>query len=145
MKKISNDNLTKIGMFILVTMLLIINICIFLEVIFNKSVFIKIMVYYSFIVTIVFLILGVYNIIAKHITFGTFNFFKKKIRFFKRRFILRLKNDPVYACKVYRKEGCSHVDGILCDYPNCSILKEYLDNKRYKNRNNNITIINIVG
>lgn len=141
MKKISNDNLSKIGMIVFVTMVLIINICIFLEVIFEKSVFIKIMVYYSFIVSILFLLLSLYNMIAKYITFDIFSFFKKKIIFFKRRFILRFKDDPVYACKVYRKEGCSHVDGILCDYPNCSILKEYLDNKRYKN----ITIINKVG
>ena len=33
-------------------------------------------------------------------------------------------NDPVYNCPVYRNSGCSHVDGILCDYPKCSILKK---------------------
>ena len=34
-------------------------------------------------------------------------------------------NDPVKGCDVYRNIGCSHVDGFLCDYPDCSILKEY--------------------
>ena len=36
------------------------------------------------------------------------------------------KNDPVRKCELYKKEGCSHVDGLLCDYHNCSMLKEYL-------------------
>ena len=34
-------------------------------------------------------------------------------------------NDPVKGCDVYKNVGCTHVDGFLCDYPNCSILKEY--------------------
>jgi hypothetical protein len=33
--------------------------------------------------------------------------------------------DPVKGCDVYKNIGCSHVDGFLCDYPNCSILKNY--------------------
>ena len=42
-----------------------------------------------------------------------------------RSFIFCLKNDPVKGCDVYKKEGCAHVDGFLCDYPGCSILKNY--------------------
>jgi hypothetical protein len=33
--------------------------------------------------------------------------------------------DPVYNCPVFLNEGCAHVDGPLCDYPNCNIIKEY--------------------
>ena len=35
------------------------------------------------------------------------------------------ENDPVYGCKVYKDLGCSHVDGLLCDFPNCSINNKY--------------------
>ena len=37
------------------------------------------------------------------------------------------ENDPVYGCKVYRDLGCSHVDGLLCDFPNCCMNKKYLN------------------
>ena len=36
-------------------------------------------------------------------------------------------NDPVKGCDLYKNEGCCHVDGILCDYPKCSMLKEYIE------------------
>jgi hypothetical protein len=39
-------------------------------------------------------------------------------------------NDPVKGCDVYKDIGCTHVDGFLCDYPNCSILKGYKMNER---------------
>lgn len=35
------------------------------------------------------------------------------------------ENDPVYGCEVWLNEGCSHVDGLLCNYPECEILKKY--------------------
>ena len=41
-------------------------------------------------------------------------------------------NDPVKHCSVYKEIGCSHVDGYLCDYPDCSILKDYKMNERIK-------------
>ena len=41
-------------------------------------------------------------------------------------------NDPVKGCAVYRNIGCSHVDGFLCDYPNCSIMKDYMMNERIR-------------
>ena len=47
---------------------------------------------------------------------------------FLKKFIDKLK-DPVYSCDLYKEIGCSHVDGILCDYPKCSMLKEYKDKK----------------
>lgn len=34
-------------------------------------------------------------------------------------------NDPVYSCTVYKRLGCSHVDGMLCDMETCTILEEY--------------------
>lgn len=34
-----------------------------------------------------------------------------------------MQNDPVKHCPVYKAEGCSHVDGYLCDLPSCSIVK----------------------
>ena len=36
--------------------------------------------------------------------------------------------DPVRGCELYKNEGCSHVDGLLCDYPKCEMLKEYRKN-----------------
>ena len=36
--------------------------------------------------------------------------------------------DPIYGCDVYRDHSngsCTHVDGFLCDFPECSILKDY--------------------
>lgn len=43
------------------------------------------------------------------------------------KFLKELKeNDPVYSCKVYNDLGCSHVDGFLCDFPDCSMNKKYL-------------------
>jgi hypothetical protein len=41
-------------------------------------------------------------------------------------------NDPVRGCDVYKNIGCTHVDGYLCDYPSCSILKDYRMNERIK-------------
>ena len=38
-------------------------------------------------------------------------------------------DDPVHKCPVYLKEGCSHVDGILCNYPNCSMVHNALGDK----------------
>lgn len=40
-------------------------------------------------------------------------------------FVRILKNDPVRGCDVFKEEGCAHVDGFLCDYPDCEILRDY--------------------
>lgn len=34
------------------------------------------------------------------------------------------KVDPVKRCEVYKREGCSHVDGPLCDMETCSMVVE---------------------
>lgn len=41
------------------------------------------------------------------------------------------KDDPVHHCSLYKDEGCAHVDGPLCDYPHCTMLKEYLLKKQW--------------
>lgn len=50
------------------------------------------------------------------------NIFKKIKRLY-----YRLRNsDPVKNCPVYREQGCSHVDGLLCFFPDCDIVHEYM-------------------
>ena len=37
-------------------------------------------------------------------------------------------NDPVYNCDLYLDKeagSCAHVDGPLCDFPQCSMLADY--------------------
>ena len=36
--------------------------------------------------------------------------------------------DPVKHCALYLEEGCAHVDGYLCDFPDCTILKDFKSN-----------------
>lgn len=44
-----------------------------------------------------------------------------------KRFYYKWKNnDPLFKCKLHKEEGCVHVDGPLCDHPNCSMANEYL-------------------
>lgn len=33
--------------------------------------------------------------------------------------------DPVYECSLYKDCGCSHIDGLLCDFPDCKMNKDY--------------------
>ncbi len=33
--------------------------------------------------------------------------------------------DPLTYCHYYKKYGCSHVDGYLCNVNTCSILKDF--------------------
>lgn len=34
-------------------------------------------------------------------------------------------SDPVKHCQTYLTEGCSHVDGIGCNFPRCPFQSEY--------------------
>ncbi len=34
-------------------------------------------------------------------------------------------NDPVKFCTLYRDEGCSHVDGLLCNFPKCGLFRSH--------------------
>ena len=40
-----------------------------------------------------------------------------------------LRNDPLISCQLYREKGCSFVDGMLCDFPSCSMNNEYVRSK----------------
>lgn len=42
------------------------------------------------------------------------------------------KDDPVKHCEVYKDEGCSHVDGLLCDVEDCPIREDYNERKQDK-------------
>lgn len=35
------------------------------------------------------------------------------------------KDDPIKHCNVYKKEGCAHVDGPLCNMKTCEILSKF--------------------
>lgn len=39
------------------------------------------------------------------------------------------QNDPVKHCELYKEQGCSHVDGFLCDFPSCSMRADYNNSK----------------
>ncbi len=45
-------------------------------------------------------------------------------------FIIVGRNDPVKHCDYYKDNGCAHVDGFLCTYPDCEINNEYLRIKK---------------
>lgn len=44
----------------------------------------------------------------------------------KRIWYLWRNGDPVRKCPVFREEGCSHVDGMLCNFPECNTYHEYM-------------------
>ena len=49
-----------------------------------------------------------------------------------KRLIWYMKNDPVKKCDLYKDKGCAHVDGMLCDFPTCSMYLEYIKRKGVK-------------
>ena len=51
-------------------------------------------------------------------------FFRKTKKFFTG------YTDPVKNCGFYKSLGCSHVDGPLCDFPLCSMFKEWYKNQK---------------
>lgn len=53
-------------------------------------------------------------------------FFRKTKKFFTGH------TDPVKNCGFYKSLGCSHVDGPLCDFPRCSMFKEWYKNQRHE-------------
>ena len=44
--------------------------------------------------------------------------------------IFRRKDDPVKHCDVYKKEGCAHVDGMLCNMKTCDILSKFKEENK---------------
>ena len=45
--------------------------------------------------------------------------------------------DPMTHCPVYRRDGCVHVDGPLCDVRNCGIVKKEIPKHEFYNRYDN--------
>lgn len=46
------------------------------------------------------------------------------------------KNDPVYNCELYNDDdagSCAHVNGMLCNYPRCSLLTDYKNTQNVQN------------
>ena len=41
-----------------------------------------------------------------------------------------IENDPCKHCRLYKEKGCAFVDGLLCDFPNCRMNKEYCKNNK---------------
>jgi hypothetical protein len=40
---------------------------------------------------------------------------------------MKMSKDPVKHCELYKDDGCSHVDGFLCDYETCEMRLEYME------------------
>ena len=40
--------------------------------------------------------------------------------------------DPVKHCDVYKEDGCSHVDGYLCDFETCDIRLKWAEKKNFE-------------
>lgn len=63
------------------------------------------------------------------------DFFKKATDVFKKipDFMSgKIPPDPTKECQLYLSEGCAHVDGMLCDYPNCDMNDKYCKENGYK-------------
>ena len=45
-------------------------------------------------------------------------------------------SDPVYSCDLYLDKSagsCVHVDGMFCDFPECSMLADYRQQRGVQN------------
>lgn len=63
--------------------------------------------------------------------------FRKIIKYIKQ-FANRFKlDDPLWHCGLFREKGCSHIDGPLCDFPNCRMYSAY--NKVHEMHNHPMT------
>lgn len=54
-------------------------------------------------------------------------FLSKRMKKFRLKLMLQW-SDPVYRCNVYKEIGCCHVDGPLCDFPQCTMNIQYEQN-----------------
>lgn len=50
-------------------------------------------------------------------------------RSLKRFWYCLLNSDPVRHCPVYREQGCAHVDGLLCNFPDCPVFRGFMDRR----------------
>lgn len=53
------------------------------------------------------------------------NKMKKLINKIKKFYYRIINRDPVKKCTFHKDFGCSHVDGLLCNFPSCDIYREY--------------------
>ena len=54
--------------------------------------------------------------------------FKSIIKRIKKFFFKLKNNDPLFNCEYHKQCGCVHVDGPLCDFPNCDIRLAHIGN-----------------
>lgn len=55
---------------------------------------------------------------------------------FKRiRYLFDSSDDPIKHCELYKDCGCSHIDGIICDYPECIMNKKHILQKNCLHKN----------
>jgi len=54
---------------------------------------------------------------------------KLLVRKFMRHVVQPDPHDAMAQCAVYIKDGCSHVNGYLCNMNTCSILNKYKETK----------------
>lgn len=40
------------------------------------------------------------------------------------------EGDPLKNCALFKEKGCSHIDGMLCDFPNCEMNEKYIAEKK---------------
>ena len=54
---------------------------------------------------------------------------RRLLRSLKRFWYCLLNSDPVRHCPVYREQGCAHVDGLLCNFPDCPVFRGIMDRR----------------
>lgn len=42
------------------------------------------------------------------------------------------EGDPLKNCALFKDQGCAHIDGMLCDFPNCEMNEKYISEKKSK-------------
>ena len=55
--------------------------------------------------------------------------FKKLIKKLLRSYYRFRNSDPINNCPIYKQEGCSHVDGPFCSFPECDLVHKHLGHK----------------
>jgi hypothetical protein len=59
----------------------------------------------------------------------TVGFGERLWRSLKRFWYCLLNSDPVRHCPVYKEQGCAHVDGLLCNFPDCPVFRGFMDRR----------------
>jgi len=58
-----------------------------------------------------------------------------KFRAFVDKIVNIRKHDPVVKCKLFKELGCAHVDGYLCDFPDCDMHEKYQSTNKQNKEN----------